>query len=69
MTLPVLNAAFKVLDGRVVLCPSLCLIDLISDALCGGETEFEFIDVWIGGILDSFDQRLSKGACEYVGRK
>ena len=45
MTLPVLNATFKVLDGRVVLRPSLRLVDLIGDALCGVDASPELVDI------------------------
>ena len=45
VALPVLDASLKVLDGRVVLCPSLRLVDLIGDALCGVDASPELVDI------------------------
>ena len=47
VALPVFDATFEVLDSRVVLRPSLCLVDLISDALCSSDTSLEFLRVRI----------------------
>ena len=55
VALPVLDAALEVLDSRVVLRPSLCLVDLISDALCGGDASLELVDVRVVGIGDSLE--------------
>lgn len=45
MTLPVVDAGGKVLNGERVLSPALCLVDLVGDALGGGATLLEFVKV------------------------
>ena len=59
VALPVLDASFQVLDGRVVLRPSLRLVDLISDALRSSDAGLEFLDVRVVGITDRLQERLS----------
>ena len=59
VALPVLDAALEVLDSRVVLRPSLCLVDLISDALRSSDAGLEFLDVRVVGISDRLQERLS----------
>ena len=68
MTLPVLDTAFEILDRRVVLRPSLRLVDLISDALGRLDASFELVDVRIVGVADGLDKRLSRSTCESVKR-
>ena len=68
VALPVLDAALEVLDSRVVLRPSLCLVDLISDALGRLDAGFELVDVRIVGVADGLDKRLSRSTCESVKR-
>lgn len=45
MTLPVLDAAFEVLHGRDIFCPTLLLVDLVGDTLCGCNARFQFVEV------------------------
>ena len=68
MSLPVRDTAFEILDRRVVLRPSLCLVDLISDALGRLDAGFELVDVRIVGVADGLDKRLSRSTCESVKR-
>ena len=68
VALPVFDATFEVLDSRVVLRPSLCLVDLISDALGRLDAGFELVDVRIVGVADGLDKRLSRSTCESVKR-
>ena len=68
VTLPILNASLEVLDCRVVLRPSLCLVDLISDALGRLNAGFKLVDVRIVGVADGLDKRLSRSTCESVKR-
>ena len=56
MTLPVLDTAFEILDRRVVLRPSLRLVDLISDALCGGDASLELFDVRVICLADRLEK-------------
>ena len=59
VALPVLDASLKVLAGRVVLCPSLRLVDLIGDALCGIDTSPELVDIRVVRAGDGLEKRLS----------
>ena len=59
VTLPVLDATLEVLDGRVVLRPPLCLVDLVSDALCGGDARLELFDKGVVRVRNGLDERLS----------
>ena len=56
VALPVLDAALEVLDSRVVLRLSLCLVDLISDALCGGDASLELFDVRVICLADRLEK-------------
>ena len=68
MTLPVLNATFKVLDGRVILGAALGLVDLVGDTLSRIYACLELVDVGVVGIADGLEQRLSGETCEQGGR-
>ena len=62
---PVFNAALEILDSRVVLRPSLRLVDLISDALCGGDASLELVRVRVIRVSDGLEKRLSRVTCEH----
>ena len=66
---PVFNAALEILDSRVVLRPSLRLVDLISDALCGGDPGLQLVGIRIIGVVDGFEKRLSSGTCDQYARR
>ena len=65
VALPVLDTALEVLDRRVVLRPSLRLVDLISDALCGGDASLELVRVRVIRVSDGLEKRLSRVTCEH----
>ena len=65
---PVLNTTLQVLDGRIVLSPSLRLVDLIGDALGRGDTGGELVDIRVVCLADSLQERLSQAACEHATR-
>lgn len=66
MTLPVLHAAFEVLDSCVILCAPLSLVDLIGDAFGRVDASLEFIDPRVVGVADGFEERLSRQVCQAV---
>ena len=65
VTLPILDATLEILDSRVVLRPSLSLVDLISDALCGGDASLELVRVRVIRVSDGLEKRLSRVTCEH----
>ena len=59
MALPVLDSTFQILYSRQVFRPALLLVDLISDALCGGDARLELFDKGVVRVRNGLDERLS----------
>jgi hypothetical protein len=60
MPLPVLNARLQVLYRRLVLRPSLCLVNFIRDTFSGGSALLELVVIRVVLGIGSLDQRLEE---------
>lgn len=58
MTLPVLYAAFQIFNGLDVFGPSLCLVDLIGNALSGSRSSLQFLKLRVISGRCSLNERL-----------